>query len=190
MVNIEDSITQQQKGNGSITVAQLDSYFNSFYLELLNDPAISGLALQVHWDTVNPNPPTASNAYLWNYVDDAFTQRSNGSYDTVGPTGNSLGFPTLAAKAGDIIELFGTGFGPTNPAVPAGQAFSGAAPTSNPVAIRINNVSVTPLFAGLSSAGLYQFNLTIPAGLGTGDVSLTASVAGVTTPSGVVISLQ
>jgi uncharacterized protein (TIGR03437 family) len=51
-------------------------------------------------------------------------------------------------------------------------------------------VNVTPLFSGLSGAGLYQLNLTIPPGLGTGDVSLQASVGGVQTPTGVVISLQ
>jgi len=42
----------------------------------------------------------------------------------------------------------------------------------------------------LTGAGLDQINLTIPAGLGTGDVSLQATVDGVQTPSGVVISLQ
>ncbi|HTA67116.1 MAG TPA: hypothetical protein VK776_02515, partial [Bryobacteraceae bacterium] len=113
-----------------------------------------------------------------------------GTYDIIGPTGNSLGYPTVGAKAGDVVELFGTGFGPTNPAVLAGQAFSGAAPTTNPVTLSINNVSVTPAFAGLSGAGLYQLNLTVPAGLGTGDVTLQAKVGGVATPSGVVISLQ
>jgi len=119
----------------------------------------------------------------------AIIVRSDG-YDLLGPTGTSLGYPTVAAKAGDIVELFGTGFGPTNPPVPAGQAFSGAAPTTSPVTIRINNMSVVPLFAGLSGAGLYQLNLTIPPGLGTGDVSLQATVGGVQTPTGVVISLQ
>ncbi len=113
-----------------------------------------------------------------------------GAYDILGPTGTSLGYPTVAAKAGDIIEIFGTGFGPTNPAVPAGRTFSGAAPASNPVTLRINNVSVIPTFAGLSGAGLYQLNVTVPSGLGTGDVSLQATVGGVQTPSGVEISLQ
>jgi uncharacterized protein (TIGR03437 family) len=112
------------------------------------------------------------------------------SYDIVGPTGKSLGFPTVAAKAGDTVELFGTGFGPTRPAVPAGHAFSGAAAATNPVSLLIDNVSVTPLFAGLSAAGLDQINLTIPPGLGTGDVPLLAAVGGVQTPSYVVISLQ
>jgi len=116
--------------------------------------------------------------------------RANGSYDILGPTGSSLGYPTVAAKAGDTVALFGNGFGPTSPAVPAGQVFSGAAATTNPVTVQINNVSVSPSFAGLSGAGLYQINLTVPAGLGTGDVSLVASVGGVQTASGVVISVQ
>jgi uncharacterized protein (TIGR03437 family) len=112
-----------------------------------------------------------------------------GTYDILGPTGSSLGYPTVAAKAGDTVELFGVGFGPTDPAVPAGQAFSGAAPATNSVKLLIDNVSVTPSFAGLSSAGLFQINLTVPTGLATGDVPLTATVGGVQTQSGVVISL-
>ena len=88
----------------------------------------------------------------------------DGSYDYIGPTGNSLGYPTVAAKAGDTLELFAVGLGPTNPAVPAGKAFSGSAPTVNPVTLLINNTIVTPTYAGMSSAGLYQINLTIPAG--------------------------
>jgi uncharacterized protein (TIGR03437 family) len=113
-----------------------------------------------------------------------------GAYDIAGPTGTSLGYRTVAAKAGDSVVLFGVGFGPTTPAVPAGKAFSGAAPTTNAVTVLINNVSVTPSFAGLSSAGLYQINLTLPAGLSTGDVPLVATAGGASTQTGVVISLQ
>ena len=123
--------------------------------------------------------------------------RSNGSgaygggtYDIIGPMESSFGYPTVAAKAGDALALFAVGLGPTNPPVPAGQAFSGAAPTTNSVNLLINNVNVIPSFAGLTNQGLYQINLTVPAGLGTGDVSLVATVGGVRTPSGVVISLQ
>jgi uncharacterized protein (TIGR03437 family) len=113
-----------------------------------------------------------------------------GAYDIAGPTGMSLGYRTVAAKAGDSVVLFGVGFGPTTPVVPAGKAFSGAAPTTNAVTVLINNVSVTPSFAGLSSAGLYQINLTLPTGLSTGDVPLVASAGGASTQTGVVISLQ
>jgi uncharacterized protein (TIGR03437 family) len=114
-----------------------------------------------------------------------------GIYDIVGPTGTSLGYPTVAAKAGDTLELFGVGFGPTNPVVPAGQVYSGAAATTNSVQLLINNVTVLPAFSGITSAGLYQLNVVqLPAGLGTGDLPLLATVGGVQTQTGVVISLQ
>jgi uncharacterized protein (TIGR03437 family) len=112
-----------------------------------------------------------------------------GTYDIIGPTGSSLGYPTVAAKAGDTVELFGVGFGPTNPNVPAGATYVGAAPTTNPVTLIIGNKSVSPSFAGETSAGLYQLNVTIPSGLGSGDVSLQASVGGAQTPV-VMISVQ
>lgn len=116
--------------------------------------------------------------------------QGGGTYDFLGPTGNSLGFQTVPAKAGDVVELFGVGFGPTNPAVPAGHAFSGAAPTTNAVQLQIGDTSVTPSFSGISGAGLYQINLTIPSGLGVGDKSLLATVGGAQTQSFVVIALQ
>ena len=117
---------------------------------------------------------------------------SNGSYDIIGPTGTSLGYKTVAAKAGDTIEIFGVGFGPTNPSFPAGQTLpSGSFGTAtNPIQIIIGGKSLTPSFAGITEAGLYQFNLTLPSGLGTGDVSLEGQAGGVMSPTGVVIALQ
>jgi len=123
--------------------------------------------------------------------------RSNGSgaygkgtYDILGPTGNSLGYPTVAARPGDDVELFAVGFGPTTPAVLAGEPFSGAAPTNDPVALYIANVPVRPTFVGLSSAGLYQINLRVPANLGQGDVPIQATVGGMLTQSGVLFPME
>jgi len=114
-----------------------------------------------------------------------------GTYDIVGPTGTSLGFKTVAARAGDTLVLFGVGFGPTTPAVPAGKPYSGDAATTNSVQLLINGIVVAPVFSGISSAGLYQINVVpVPAGLGTGDVPLLATVGGFGTPSGVVLSLR
>ena len=114
-----------------------------------------------------------------------------GTYDIVGPTGTSLGYKTVAAKPGDILELFGVGFGPTTPIVPAGQVYTNSALTTNPVQLKVNNIAVMPSFAGLTSAGLYQINvIQLPSGLGSGDVPLLATGDGVQTPTGVVLSLQ
>jgi uncharacterized protein (TIGR03437 family) len=88
------------------------------------------------------------------------------------------------------VELFGVGFGPTTPPVPAGQPFTGTAVTTNMVQLTIGGKSVVPLGAGEGSAGLYQVNVTIPAGLGTGDLALGATVGGLQTQTGVFISLQ
>jgi len=49
---------------------------------------------------------------------------------------------------------------------------------------------VTPFFTGAQSEGFFQFNLTVPSGLGTGDQPLAATVNGVSTPMGVIFSLQ
>jgi len=152
-------------GNGSSSVT-LAEFGPEFFL--LDATHVAGVILR----------PDGSGAY------------GGGSYDILGPTGTSLGYKTVAAKPGDVVELFGNGFGPTSPPVPAGHVFNGAAATTNPVTLKINGMSVAPSFTGLSGAGLYQFNLTIPSGLGTGDVSLQAAVGGVRTPSGSVISLQ
>jgi uncharacterized protein (TIGR03437 family) len=113
-----------------------------------------------------------------------------GSYDILGPTGGSLGYPTVAAQAGDTVELFGVGFGPTTPFVPSGQAFSGFANVNNSVALSINGVVVKPSFVGLSGAGLYQINLTIPACIGEGDVPISLLVGGMQTQAGVLFPLQ
>ncbi len=72
----------------------------------------------------------------------------NGTYDILGPTGSCYGYPTVAAQAGDEVELFGVGFGPTNPAVAAGKPFSGAAPVTNPVGLFFDSIPIEPTFAG------------------------------------------
>lgn len=114
-----------------------------------------------------------------------------GTYDIIGPTGSALGYMTKAVAAGDIVELFGVGFGPTNPAVRAGEAYTGTgARTMNPVNVTIGGISIAPDFAGITGAGLFQINLKIPPGLPSGDQPLSARVTGVETPAGVVISMQ
>jgi uncharacterized protein (TIGR03437 family) len=94
------------------------------------------------------------------------------------------------AAPGETIILYGVGFGPTNPAVPTGQTVSAGEPLANTVTITIGGVTVTPSFAGLSASGLYQFNVTVPASLTTGDAAVSATIGGYTTQTGAVISVQ
>ena len=81
------------------------------------------------------------------------------------------------AKAGEILEMYGTGLGATDPPIPAGQP----AP-ANPLSkarvtplISINNADAKVLFAGLAPgfAGVYQVNFVVPVGVKAGHNTLT-----------------
>jgi protocatechuate 3,4-dioxygenase beta subunit len=84
------------------------------------------------------------------------------------------------ARPGETVSLFGTGFGPTNPKAPAGEAWSGAAPLANAVTVRIGGRTADVHFAGLVSAGVYQLNVVVP-DLDTGVHDVRATVGGVRT---------
>jgi uncharacterized protein (TIGR03437 family) len=95
-----------------------------------------------------------------------------------------------AAAPGETILLYGVGFGATDPAAPTGQTVAGGEPLTNTVTMTIGGIAVTPSFAGLSASGLYQFNVTVPTGLASGDNPVSATIGGFTTQTGAVITVQ
>jgi uncharacterized protein (TIGR03437 family) len=106
----------------------------------------------------------------------------------------TFGVTTVPAKPGDVIILWGTGFGPTTPAVstgvetPADTTYS----TSTPPTVTLNNVSVKVYGAALapSFAGLYQVAIQVPASMGDGDWPIVAVINGVSSPAGMVLTVQ
>jgi uncharacterized repeat protein (TIGR01451 family) len=76
VVDIDSYIALLQSENRSITTAQLHDYFNKLYPQLLGNPAVSGLTIQIGWARLNPNDPSSPQAYDWSYLDDAFTAAS------------------------------------------------------------------------------------------------------------------
>jgi|GEM_PF-49318 len=80
----------------------------------------------------------------------------------VGPEGLFSGLSTVPASSGETILMFGSGFGATTPSVAPGQVFEGAAPLDEDAVIEIGGTAAQVLFAGLSGAGLYQFNVVVP----------------------------
>jgi uncharacterized protein (TIGR03437 family) len=112
----------------------------------------------------------------------------SGGYDLAGPDG-AFAFNTRPVKQGEVLVLYGVGFGATNPSIAAGQTFSGAAPTMNPVTFTIGGIAAEVTFSGITEAGLYQFNLTVPK-TGSGDMTVLATVSGLSTPTGPVVTVQ
>ncbi len=97
------------------------------------------------------------------------------------------------AKAGEILSLFATGLGPTNPGIELGQPFPTGSPQSvkSPVEVKINGNSAEVLYAGGYPGALdgYQVNFRVPAGITPGAVTL-ALAAGFVPGSQVTIQVQ
>lgn len=97
-----------------------------------------------------------------------------------------------SAHPGQIISLFGTGFGDTSPSVPAGQIDAGIANLTNSITVMIGSVtlsSVDVLYAGLapgSISGLYQFNVRVPASTSAGEIPVAITIGGVQTQAGTI----
>jgi uncharacterized protein (TIGR03437 family) len=109
----------------------------------------------------------------------------------VGPAGLFSGVTTTPAKPGDVITLWTTGLGPTNPATPSGWVVSTAAPTVDVPSVTIGGVPAQVLGAAVSpgSAGLYQINIIVPS-LPNGDQPIVVQAGGVSSPPGPVLSIQ
>jgi uncharacterized protein (TIGR03437 family) len=97
---------------------------------------------------------------------------------------------TRPVKPGEVVLLFGTGFGPTDPPVPAGRVFSGAAPLKDTVRVLMGGIQADVLFAGLSGAGVNQLNVKVPETIPSGDVAVIAETLGNKTQDGAFLPIE
>ena len=105
--------------------------------------------------------------------------------------GEFPGTKTTPAKPGDVIILWGTGFGPLSPAVPDGKVPSGGhynmtvAPK-----ITIGGMQAEYVGGALSSyAGLYQLAIKVP-NLADGDWPISIEIGGVSSPAGALLTVK
>jgi uncharacterized protein (TIGR03437 family) len=81
------------------------------------------------------------------------------------PPNSIPGVTSRLAKPGDTIVLYGVGFGPVTPAIPAGQIVQQNNSLVAPVTFSFGGTAASPpLYQGLAPnyVGLYQFNVTVP----------------------------
>lgn len=88
--------------------------------------------------------------------------------------------PGSPAAAGDVVTLFATGLGQTNPAQETGAIAASDRFATGTVAVRIGgqNVAVLRSSAAPGYAGVYLVTVRIPQGLGTGSVPVALEMAG------------
>ncbi len=106
----------------------------------------------------------------------------------LGPTTLYPGSSTPAAP-NELVVLYANGFGPRSVPVVSGSSFQSGTLTTLPV-IQIGGIPATVQSASLLAPGLFQFNVYVPMNAPNGDNTLTASYSGLTTQSGVLISVQ
>ena len=131
--------------------------------------------------TVNPVEPglDAPVSFKVGSMQYAVAQFADGTY--VLPVGAIAGLTSRPAQPGDEIVLYGIGFGPVTPSIPAGQLVGQANTLTSAFAMFIGGVPITNVpYSGLAPdfTGLYQFNIVVPANAGSGAVPLTFTVAG------------
>jgi uncharacterized protein (TIGR03437 family) len=82
----------------------------------------------------------------------------------VAPPGAVSGYASRRAKPGDVIIIFGVGFGPVTSNLPAGQIPQGNSILTLPLQIYFGSTLATLQYSGLAPGlvGVYQFNVVVP----------------------------
>jgi uncharacterized protein (TIGR03437 family) len=175
------------------------------YIEYISPTQINALAPDVPSGTVpvavtNTNGSSqAANAqvsaempafFQWgNYV-----VATHQDYSYAVKNGTFAGLTTVAAKPGDVIILWGTGFGPTSPSSPAGMETPASTTynTASAVSVTVGGEQATVYGAALASSytGLYQVAIQIPVGLPNGDYPVIATIDGIASPSTTLITVE
>jgi uncharacterized protein (TIGR03437 family) len=110
-------------------------------------------------------------------------------YTLIGSVNLIPGVTTRPAQPGETILLYATGLGPTNPAQLTSQLVTTPAVLANQVQVTIGGMTASVTFAGLVSPGLYQLNVVVP-NLPNGDAAVVATIGGVSTQTGVSVTVQ
>jgi uncharacterized protein (TIGR03437 family) len=142
---------------------------------------VAGVTSPAYSINVNPVQPGLDAPASFNVGGTQFVVAlfADGTY--VLPTGAIAGLNSRPAQPGDEIVLYGIGFGPVMPNLPAGQLVQEANTLSSAFSMSIGGVPVTSVpYSGLAPGftGLYQFNIVVPATIASGAVPLTFTAGG------------
>jgi uncharacterized protein (TIGR03437 family) len=180
----------------SVTVGGRPAYINYISPVQINALAPSVGAGTMEVTVTNPagtSPPVTTNSLVlmpaffpWP-ENGVVATRVDGSY-----IGKFAG--ATPARPGEAVILWGTGFGPTNPAAPVGSVSLPGVPynVTSSVSVTVGGAPAEFIGAALSNGfvGLYQVAIRIPENAQSGDLPVVATVGGAQSPSGLIIPVQ
>lgn len=180
---------------------QINSAFDQINFVAPEDDALGPVSLkvfvgddQVGASTVNLGPLSPGLFAFGARENVQYVVALNAGGQVLVPAGYIAGLETRPAKSGEVIIMYGTGFGKTEPPVPVGQipnTLSVIPGGPNGVLVRIGGLQATVDFAGLtpSFAGLFQFNVHVPQ-LSNGNHTVTIERSGVSSQAGLSLRVQ
>lgn len=161
------------------------------------DSALGPVPVEVTYRGSTSTPGTAQlqavspGFFLWS---GKYAVATRSDFSLAAPAGLFQGVATVPAKPGELIILWGTGFGATTPTVAPGVVppANPVANVANPVTVTIGNVAATVIGAAISpgNPGLYQIAVQVPLSVPDGDLPVAAQVNGVQSSSNVLLNVM
>lgn len=150
---------------------------------------------QAQLQTFNSGLASASVTVQINDVAPAFFMQNDGVHVAATHADGTLIGPTSIAGAtpaapGETIVMYGNGFGVTNPPAPEGMLITTPLNLAALPTITIGGTASEVTFGGLTYAGLFQINVTVPASAASGDLPVVALVGTTASPGGPMITVQ
>jgi uncharacterized protein (TIGR03437 family) len=129
--------------------------------------------------------------FLWS---GKYAVATHADFTLAAPAGLFDGIVSAPAKPGEVITLWGTGFGATTPAVTPGTLppMSPVASVANGVTVTIGDVAATLVAAAMTpgNPGLYQIAVRVPDSVTDGDLAVVAQISGIQSSSNVLLSVK
>lgn len=109
---------------------------------------------------------------------------SDNAYVLSTSDGMALGVASRPAQGGDLIVLYGIGFGSLSPSTAPGVVAKQATALADPVTVSFGTATAKVSYQGLypGFVGLYEFYVTVPSGLAAGDYPITITQNGTALP--------
>jgi uncharacterized protein (TIGR03437 family) len=120
------------------------------------------------------------------------TFASDGAYVLSTGLGASFGLTSRPAKPGDVIIAYGIGFGDVTPSIGPGVIAQLSNTLTNPVMFSFGSTPASLSYSGLAGGfvGLYEFYITVPPSLISGDYQINVAQNGTRLPQTLYLTVQ